>query len=129
MADTVTTKIRQTADRYWIHITGVSDGTGESDVAKIDKSSFTDRNAAEAPFLRILAVAWSISGFSRVVLETDHTTDDTMLVLAPGNGYRNYEHVGGLFDPNSAGGTGDLLLTSSGAASGATYDIDIEVAR
>lgn len=127
MADTVTTKIRKTADRYWVHITGVSDGTGESDVVKIDKSSFTDRNDEELPLLRVLAVAWSIQGFSRITLETDHTTDDTMLVMS-GNGYRNYEHVGGLFDPNSTGGTGDLLLTSTGAASGASYDIDVEVA-
>ncbi len=127
MADTVTTKIRKTADRYWVHITCESDGTGESDVVKIDKSSFTDRNGAEPPLLRIAFVAWSIQGFSRVRLETDHSTDDTMLVMASGAGDRDYEHLGGLFDPNSAGGTGDLILTSVGGASGSSYDIDIEV--
>lgn len=127
MADTVTTKIRKTMDRYWVHVTNESDGTGESDIVKIDKSSFTDRNGEELPFLRIAAVVWSIQGFSKVKLETDHTTDDTMLVMGSGSGFRNYEHVGGLFDPNSAGGTGDLILTTTGAASGSSYDIDIEV--
>lgn len=128
MADTVTSKVRETADRYTVHLTCVSDGTGETNVLKVDKSAILDASGEEPPLLRIASVRWAIQGFTRIKLSTDHNTDDTTLVLN-GNGYANWEHLGGLFDANSAGGTGDLLLTSTGTTSGSSYDIDVEVLK
>ena len=130
MADTVASNVIQntvsTDGIYKIHLTGVSDGTGESDVVKIDKSAFTSYDGSEPGIINLQSVRWNIQGFSYITLEWDHTTDDVAMRLS-GNGYDNFAAGGGLRDPASSGGTGDLLLTSTGAASGATYDITLEV--
>lgn len=130
MADTVTSNVIlnsvSTDGNYTIHLTGSSDATGESAVAKIDKSAFVAPDGAEPASIDIVSARWNISGFSSIRLHWDHTTDDTALLLT-GNGYDNWEEDGLLRDPRSTGGTGDLLLTSSGAASGAVYDITLEV--
>jgi len=130
MADAVTTNVyfNQTAGtrRYGVHLTCVSDGTGESAVVKIDKSTLKNAFGVEPSILKVASIRWSVQGFSYVKLLTDHTTDDTLFLLA-GAGYDNFENASYLPDPNSVGGTGDLLLTSAGAASGAIYDITIEL--
>jgi hypothetical protein len=36
-----------------------------------------------------------------------------------------YSRLAGLKDPRSAGGTGDILLTTAGTTSGQTYDITL----
>jgi len=109
-----------------LHLTNISDGTGESNVVKIDKSAFTAYDGSEPGIINIISARWNIQGFSYVKLSTDHTTDDVVLLLS-GNGYDNWADAGGLRDPASSGQTGDLLLTTVGAASGATYDITLEV--
>ncbi len=123
MVDTVNTQVVFSGKlRHVVQLTCVSDGTGESGVVKVDKSSLTGPNGAEPSKFVIEEIEWGIQGFDYVKLDWDHTTDDEAVVLA-NNGYKDYRPFGGLVDPGSAGGTGDLLLTSSGAASGASYDI------
>lgn len=121
MADTVDSLVMNNGPRnYIIRLTNVSDGTGESAVVKIDKSTLTDANGNEPGGMTIKEIWYSIQGFSSVRLFWDHTTDDEIVVLAPGNGYLGRSM---LKDPKSAGDTGDVLLTTAGAVSGATYNI------
>jgi len=128
MADTVDSIVlRNGRNRYAVRLTNVSDGTGESAVVKIDKSTLTGPDGTEPSVLVIEEVEWSIQGFTSVRLLFDHTTDDEAVVLGTGSGYKNYKNIGGLKDPNSTGGTGDLLLTTAGAVTGATYDITVIV--
>lgn len=126
MADAVDTAVLQsTTRRYVARFTNVSDATGESAVVKVDKSTLVATDGLE-PYRLILDYAkWSIQGFTSVRLFFDHTTDDEIAVLGTGAGERSYWESGGLKDPLSAGGTGDVLLTTAGAASGATYDIEL----
>lgn len=133
MADAVTNKtIINTSDRLEIHLTNISDGTGETNVIKVDKSTFTAPDGAEPASVDIEWVRWSVQGFASVRLLWDHTTDDLGLVLAA-SGYDDYAGpaVQGFVplrlnaDPRSAGGTGDVLLTTNGGGSGSTYDITI----
>lgn len=135
MADAVTTNVVSDSDtRYAVHLTNISDGTGESAVVKVDKSALTAEDAAEPASLDIEEVRWNIQGFTSVRLLWDHTTDDVALVLT-GNGYEDFRgqpsNVAkkGLADPRSAGGTGDILLTTAGAVSGATYDITLRLRK
>lgn len=124
MADVVDTIVLESnKHRRKIRITNVSDATGESAVVKVDKSALTAMNGLEPAYLIIDEIEWSIQGFTSVRLFWDHTTDDEIAVLGTGSGYREYWSSGGLKDPVSAGATGDILLTTAGAASGATYDI------
>lgn len=127
MADAVVaTIIRDNDTEVSVHLTCISDGTGETAVAKIDKSAITALSTgAEPAALDLLDVRWAIQGFTSVRLLWDHTTDDVCSVLC-GSGYEDFRRLGGKgrkADPQSSGGTGDVLLTSVGAASGATYDI------
>lgn len=144
MADAVAVRtLVDNAKETVVHLTCISDGTGESAVVKVDKSALaladglvtgqTKAAPAEAVSLDIAAVRWAVQGFSSVKLLWDHTTDDVALVLS-GSGYDDFIGASDargpslspcLADPRSTGGAGDILLTSTGASSTATYDITL----
>lgn len=140
MADSVIARlIADGIDSAVVRLTGISDGTGETGVKKVDIATVAQtRNASGALVapvsLDIAAARWAIQGYTSVRLLWDHTTDDAALVLA-GSGYDDFigplglrggrDIVPLLTDPRSAGGDGSLLLTSAGAVSGATYDITL----
>lgn len=134
MADAVTKIVMaDSASHHIVHLTNISDGTGESAVIKVDKSAIgTARDGAEAASLDIEQVRWAIQGMTSVRILWDHATDDVGLVLT-GSGYDDFRgetgmggyNTGSLKDPRSSGGTGDILLTTNGAVSGGTYDITL----
>ncbi len=127
MADTVNTDtVHDGLYRQTVHLTNESDGTGESAVAKVDISTKTHGgpNGIAATYSVIDLIEYSVSGFNYVVLEWDHTTNDEIAVLS-GQGVVDWRDVGGKADPQSGGGTGDILLTTDGALDGAHYDITI----
>ena len=125
MADTVDTLSLFTGTRRVVRrYTNVSDGTGESLVNKLDISGLTGPSGAAPTSVGIEEILYDIQGFTSIRIFFDHTTDDEAVVLS-GSGYRDYTNVGGLLDPESAGGTGDILFTTAGAVSGGTYDISI----
>lgn len=127
MADTVTNKVvHGNYKNYTIHLTGVSDGTGEAAVVKLALAGLVGPNKGLAPSaFKFKEASWTIQGYTSIRLLWDHTSDETAIVLGAGVGYLNWTGVGGLMDGRNAGGTGDLLLTSVGAAAAATYDITL----
>jgi hypothetical protein len=126
MPDTVNSQVLLDGPRnYIIHLTNVSDSTGESAVVKIDISGLTLADGRVPSKLTIDEIAYSIQGFTSVRLLWDADTDDEIAFLS-GDGLKVFP--GGLVDPRSTGATGDVKLTTAGAVSGATYDITI-VAR
>lgn len=126
MADTVDSLVVHKGRRYGVRLTNVSDGTGESAVAKIDISGLTvfPTNTVCTRFT-VDRIEYNIQGFTSVRLLWDHSTDDEIAVLPAGSGVMDASIGGGLLDPASSGGTGDVLLTTAGNTSGATYDITI----
>lgn len=127
MADTVTvTTLKDSGSELVVHITGVSDGTGETDAIKVDKSAFTV-SGAEPSTLRIMSARWAIQGYSSLRFEWDRGTDVTAMILN-GNGYEDFRPFGGKNDTGS-GGTGDLVVTTVGHAANATYDITLELRK
>jgi hypothetical protein len=130
VADTVDTKTIFSGARKKVYMfINISDGTGETDVVKIDRSSLTGPNGAIPTYIIIEEVQWSIQGFASVRIEWDDGTDDEALVLAPGNGVASWVAVGGLKHPQAPGaaGEGDITFTTDGAQSGATYTITMVV--
>ena len=125
MADAVTTQVIDDGLRnYVVHLTNVSDGTGETDVTKIDISTLSNASTGAAPTsLALNEASWSIPAGS-VKLAWDATTDDTMIVMS-GNGGVSFDSVGSLQDPQSSGTTGDVKLSTVGFASNDTYDITL----
>lgn len=125
MADTVDVNVVfQGTRRYAIRLTNISDGTGESNEVKLDISTLIGPRGREVTYTIIEEIEWNVQGFTYVLLEWDHTVDDEIDVLS-GAGYKTYIAQGGLKDPQSSGGTGDILLTTGTGAAGSTYDIYI----
>lgn len=127
MADTVTVEtIYNGARRKIYHLTGISDGTGETNVTKVDISTLTFDGGTVPTYTAVDMIDFNCQGYGSVRLYWDHTTDDEIAIL-PGSlaGTIHFEALGGKVDPRSSGGTGDILLSTVGATSGATYDITI----
>jgi len=129
MADSVNTNTLFSGTRRKIYqFTNVSDGTGESAVVKVDISTLTGPNKSAPPSkLVVEAIDYNIQGFTSVTLYFDATTDDEIAVLPAGSGVVDFTYGGGLVDPQSSGATGDIVLTTTGAAANASYDITLYV--
>jgi len=127
MADTVTvTTLYEGPTRFIVRLTGISDGTGETAVTKVDISDHMAPNGQPATYSAIDKIQYSVHGYSSVRLYWDHGNDDVIALLA-GDSVGDelcWDKLGGLIDPRTAGGTGDILLTTLGSAA-ATYDITI----
>jgi len=112
--------------KYVIRLTNASDSTGETGVTKVDISGLTGPNGSSPTRTVIEEIEYDVQGFSSVRLYWDHTTDDEIAMLS-GTGYKDYRPYGGLVDPGSSGGTGDILLTTIGATTTSTYSILISM--
>lgn len=122
MADAVTTNVIHAGTRTYItHITNASDGTGESAVVKIDKSTLTGPGGSEPSKICIEKIEGTVNGM-QVKLIWDHTSDVTIAVLDGGQVELDFTCGGGLRDPGT-GGSGDVLLTTLGHTSGDSYDL------
>lgn len=125
MADAVDTIVLHSSSSYYaVRLLNKSDGTGESAVVKVDKSTLVGVDGKEPIALDIIRCSGTVFGANHVVLNWDHTTDDEALILN-GSFYHDYTEYGPLKDPRSAGDTGDLLLTTSGMAANGGYNIDL----
>lgn len=130
MADAVTTKtVFESPNRLVVHLTNDSDGTGESGVTKVDKSTHTGPNGLEPTHLAIDKIVYDVSSM-KVALAWDHTADETIAILQ-GDGCIDFSRGGRhayLIDSNS-GATGDIILTTENQASGDGYDITLHLRK
>ena len=137
MAAAVTSQVihyDQQSNKYAIRLTNVSDASDESAVIKVDISTLNVRGGySGAPvvpctYTVIEKIEYSVSGMV-VTLLWDHTADDKIAVLGgvvgTYSGCLHFTKVGGIIDPRTAGGTGDILLTTAGGGVGDTYDITL----
>ena len=128
MADIVTTQtIADTSGvKFVAKMTNFSDGTGETQVKKIDASEVTfmteDGN-------RKLARVWysinTANNKSAVELIWDGVTNATAMLLS-GNGYFDLRTAGNEVVNNATTPTGDVLLSTKNFAVGDNYTIIIE---
>ena len=131
MADAVTSQTIQDGERNCImKFTNVSDGTGESAVAKVDVSALNSNSAGvSCSEVRVLRVSHAIVGMS-VQLFLNATSNVLLMELAESsNGHMDFADFGGL--PNNAGSgkNGDILFTTKGHSSGDTYSITLEMVK
>jgi hypothetical protein len=131
MADAVTSQTIIDGERNAVmKFTNVSDGSGESAVAKVDVSALAANAEGKAcSEVRIMRVSHAIVGMS-VQLFFDATSNVLLMELAESsNGHMDFKEFGGI--PNNAGSgkTGDILFTTKGHSSGDTYSIVLEMVK
>ena len=130
MADTVDSIVYMNEyPHYGVRLLSKSDGTGESAVVKVDRSTLTDSNGLEPKALDIVHCSGIVFGANHVALNWDAATDDEALILF-GSFFFDYSGVlfpsgGPLRDPLSATNVGDILLTTSGMVANGGYCIDL----
>jgi len=131
MADAVTSQTIIDGEKNCVmKFTNVSDGTGESAVAKVDVSALASNAAGVAcSEVRVLRISHAIVGMS-VQLFLNATSNVLLVELAESsNGHMDFKDFGGL--PNNAGSgkNGDVLFTTKGHSSGDTYSITLEMTK
>ena len=128
MADIVTTQtIADTSGvKFVAKLTNFSDGTGETQVKKIDASEVTFMT--EDGNRKISKIWYSINTAnpkSAVELIWDGVTDATAIFLS-GNGYIDLRTAGNEITNNATTPTGDVLLSTKNFAVGDNYTIIVE---
>jgi|TARA_R110002020_G_scaffold75505_1_gene192071 hypothetical protein len=131
MADAVTSQTIEDGERNCImKFTNVSDGTGESAVAKVDVSALAANAAGiSCSEVRVMRVSHAIVGMS-VQMFLNATSNVLLMELAESsNGHMDFHDFGGI--PNNAGSgkNGDVLFTTVGHTSGDTYSIILEMVK
>lgn len=99
------------------------DGTAETNATKVDISGLPGAPTK----VKINRIVYTLDGLAVNIL-FDHTVNDRVITLV-GSGSLDLEMKGGIKDPASAGGTGDILFTIGEIAAAATrgYTILLEV--
>ena len=128
MADTVTTQtIADTSGvKFVAKLTNFSDGTGETQVKKIDASEVTFMT--EDGNRKISRVWYSVNtadSKSAVELIWDGATNSTAMLLG-GNGYIDLRTAGNEITNDATTPTGDVLLSTKNFAVGDNYTIIVE---
>ena len=131
MADAVTSQTIVDGERNCVmKFTNVSDGTGESAVAKVDVSALAANAAGiSCSEVRVMRVSHAIVGMS-VQMFLNATSNVLLMELAESsNGDMDFHDFGGI--PNNAGSgkNGDVLFTTVGHTSGDTYSIILEMVK
>lgn len=131
MADAVATQTIQDGERNAVlRFTSVSDGTGESNVVKVDVSALAKNSAGQScTEVHIQRIYWATVGMS-VKLDFDASTNVLAIGLpADSTGDEYYDSFSAI--PNNAGSgkTGDILFSTTGHSSGDTYMIILELLK
>ena len=130
MADTVTSqKLKDHAAAWAYKFTNESDGTGETNVLKVDVSGLTaaTNSALTDQRLSINKITWSIAGAnSKVKLMWSGDLPNTIVYLS---GSGTMDLTTNLTTPitnNIANTNGDIYLSTAGFVGGAGYTIFLE---
>lgn len=130
MADAVTSQtLLSNEKRLIMKFTNVSDGTGESAVAKVDVSTLdANRNGDAVDTVQIDRVWYTTNGMSvRVLL--DATADELVFELpADSEGSMDFSSFG-LQNSKPTGYTGDILFTTIGHGSGDSYTVILDMTK
>ena len=131
MADAVTSQTLHDGDRKVVmKFTNISDGSGESAVAKVDVSalsSLPDGTACSG--VTIEEIWWQCIGM-KVSLFWDATSNVIIMQLGENqSGHHDYRDFGGLSNNSGSGKTGDVLFTTVGHSSADTYSIILSIRK
>ena len=126
MADAVTTQTLRDGPRNVVmKFTGVSDGTGESAVTKVDVSTLSGSPSE----VRIMRVDYTTAGVGIDVLWG--ASNDTLAMILPQDmsDSLDYSDIGGLFNSAGSGKTGDIKFTTNSPLDGDRYTVVLHMKK
>jgi len=133
MADTVTSqKLKDHASAWAYVFTNISDGTGETNVLKVDVSGLTAaaNSSLTDQRVNINKLSWSIAGANskvRLMWSGDNSPTTNTIVFLSGSGTMDLAtNLTAPLTNNVANTNGDIYLSTAGFAVGAGYTIIIE---
>jgi hypothetical protein len=129
MADTVTSQTLLDGERLVIQkFTNVSDGTGETNVVKVQPSTLAPNAFGKACTGVKINKMWVATQAMAVEIKWDATTP-VLAWTVPINRFQEMdfgEHLGGITNNAGTGVTGNITFTTVGAAAGSAYSIILE---
>ena len=131
MADAVATQtIIDGSKTAVLKFTNVSDGSGESDVVKVDVSALSNTSLGQAcTGATIEKIWWQCIGMKVQVL-FDATSNVFCIELGENqSGHHDYTDFGGLPNNSGSGKTGDIVFTTVGHTSADTYTVIMQVKK
>ena len=131
MADAVTSQTIQDGERRAVlKFTNISDGTGESNVVKIDVSALAANSRGEAcTEVAIHQIWWQCVGMGVEIL-FDATANVPAIILSENsNGHHDYSSFTAIPNNAGAGKTGDVLFSTLGATAGNAYTVILDVIK
>lgn len=107
-----------------MQFTGVSDGSGDELLAlKADAHALTGNPRS----LKIHHIDYNVSGgIVRLFWDAD---DPTRFLDLAGDGFLDYESIGGMVNGGGPGVTGNVLLSTMGFDTGSSYTIKLEMKK
>ena len=136
MADAVTSQTLSDGDRIAVmKFTNISDGSGESSVAKVDVSALASNSAGAECALASIEQVWYDIGGMRVALEWNATSNVVAAVLggsaAAGNvnGHMDFRSFGGIKNTEASGVNGDIDLTTHGHTAHDHYTVVLQLRK
>ena len=107
--DTVSTQTIESGPRNLVmNFTNESDGTGESNVVKVDVSAL----GLSTTSLKVRKIEYNVVG-GAVYIKWDASTDNPIAYLS-GYGCFDWTDTQGITNPATTGNTGDILFSTSG---------------
>lgn len=123
MADSVNTLVLYNdPKRLIVKLLNRSDGTGESGVVKVDKSTYTGPNGKEPSHFLVDRIIYDVSGMEALVWVDG--TPDINLFRCVGQANSDFTEFGGISTKVQAG-PGDILVSTNAHSSGDVYDITL----
>jgi len=131
MADAVTSQtLIDGVKTAVLKFTNISDGSGESAVAKVDVSSLSANDVGKTcTGASIEKIWWQCNGM-KVQLFFDASSNVIAIELGENqSGYHDYTSFGGIINNAGSGKTGDILFTTVGHSSADSYTIILQVRK
>ena len=131
MADAVASQTLLDGERVAImKFTNTSDGTGESNVVKVNPASLAPSAAGGACNAVTITKITALTHGMEVIMKWKATTPVVIETIPQNNAYQqDYEKIGGLTNNAGAGKDGAITFTTADASSGDTYSVVLEMVK
>jgi len=131
MADAVTSQTLLDGERLAImKFTNISDGTGESEVTKVNVANLSRNGAGLACTGVTVNKITSVCHGLEVRMYWDATTDVPFFLGTVNTNYENdFTNIGGITNNAGTGKNGNIVFSTADASAGDTYTVVLEMVK